>query len=274
MLSHKKGASMKCNLFQGVNFLLLFSFMISSIPLGAVQKQTTAVTSQPKIEERDGPLTALLQQMAAEAKEVIRLIDESELIAEKGPTGLYNNTVTKIGKKLVDMTVYMASKTSIATRDKILIPLAKRQFSFFKKLDNFIQFRAKEVKASDFKLSRHNLRAIRFLLHVFVSLANIMKATGVRITQVLGLTLGLLFVILFLAEAMVTIAVGSAIAAAFAIVMAIETTIIIVGLAPGVAAKGTLYAVRSPRKAINYLKRLTKEISVQFYKWYLKGALA
>ncbi len=263
---------MKHNLFQRINVLLLFSFMVSSIPLGAVQEPAPAVASQPKIEEHDGPLIELLHKMSAEAQEVIKLIDESELKAE-GPTGVYNNMVTKIGKKLVNMTLHIAVKASVVTRDKILIPLAKRQFSFFKKLENFIKFRAKAVKASDFKLSRHNLRVIRFLLHVFVSLANVVKATGVRATQVLGLTLGLLFVILFLAEAMSVIAVGAAIAVAFAIVMAVETTIIIVGIAPGVAVKGALYAVRSPRKAINYLKTLIKEISVQSYKWYLKGAL-
>ena len=146
-------------------------------------------------------------------------------------------------------------------------------FVFFDKLNDFVKFRAKAVKASDFKLSRHNLRVIRFLLQVFVSLANIVKATGVRATQVLGLILSLLLVILFLAETMSIIVVGSSIAAAFAIVMAVEVAIITAGVTPGLAAKGAIYAVRSPRKAINFLKELSKELTAKFYRWYLKGAL-
>lgn len=275
-IEQKIGVNMKQYFFQAINVLLLFSCMVSHIPLAAVQevKQSLPSVNQQKTEVQEvQQMAGLVQRMSSKAQEIIRLIDESEIIASKGPTGVYNTKVTRIGTKLFDITWELLEQEVVGTWDKFLKPMGKMLISYFAKTAYFIdEFRAKKIRASDFKLSQHNLRVIRFLLKVFVLLANMMKVMGVYAAKPLALLLGMLIMIIYLAANVSVILAGTAIVYATGIINLITLAIISIGMVPGGAAKGALGAVRAPRSAVRFLNELRKKLQKMVVEIY-EGAL-
>ena len=105
------------------------------------------------------------------------MIDELSECEKTGTCseGMYARTLGRVGEYLEVMSFRLLDEMPPAAWNilkKIFTKAAARGKSA-------VTFRAARIRATDFKLSRSNLKIIRFFLEVFVFLASMMKVVGV-----------------------------------------------------------------------------------------------